>query len=159
MSETFCWDQWSQQQSRILKVIRKNVREKMPGNFYWDQWSKKMYGTFCWDQWLSYLKKCMELFAKIDNLSKKFHACFYGYFSDHLQFFFLLQHLTGQVQRLILRVNNALHKVQVLGHKIVAVLRNEDALDVKRNAVSLLLRFHHIKRRALRDWKMDLNSN
>ena len=62
----------------------------------------------------------------------------------------LLQHLTRDVQRQIVRVHHAANEVQVVGHQILAVVHDEHTAHVQLDVVRLLLRLEHVERRALR---------
>mmetsp|Transcript_54409 Transcript_54409/g.86543 ORF Transcript_54409/g.86543 Transcript_54409/m.86543 type:complete len:301 (+) Transcript_54409:1263-2165(+) len=66
-------------------------------------------------------------------------------FPDHLQDLVLLQHLTRNVQRQILRIHHTLNKVQVLWNEIFTIIHNEDTPHIQLDVVALLL-LEQIKR-------------
>ena len=70
--------------------------------------------------------------------------------ADHLQDLTLLQHLSRDVQRQILRVDDASHEAQVLGDQLLAVVHDEDATHVQLDVVALLLVLEHVERGSLR---------
>ncbi len=67
------------------------------------------------------------------------HAFLDQVLADDLQDLVLLEHLTGNVERQVLGVDDALDEVQVLGDELLAVVHDEDAPDVQLDVVLLLL--------------------
>ena len=59
--------------------------------------------------------------------------------ADDLEDLVLLEGLTRDVERKILRVDNTLDEVEVLGDDVLAVVHNEDAADIELDVVTLLL--------------------
>ena len=59
----------------------------------------------------------------------------------------MLEGFTGDVQRQVLRVDNALDEVEVLRDKVLTVIHNENAADVKLDVVAFLLCFEEIEGR------------
>lgn len=57
----------------------------------------------------------------------------------------MLEGLTGDVEGKILRVDDTLDEVEVLGNEVLAVVHNEDAADVKLDVVALLLCLEEIE--------------
>ena len=70
---------------------------------------------------------------------------------DHLEDLVLLEHLAGDVEGKILRVDDALDEGEELGDDVLAVVHDEDAADVQLDVVSLLLAVEHVERGALGD--------
>merc|ERR1711981_1343170 len=62
----------------------------------------------------------------------------------------LLQHFTGNVQWEVLRVDDTLDEAEVLWHKVLAVVHDEDASDVELHVVGLLLVVKHVEGGSLR---------
>jgi hypothetical protein len=65
--------------------------------------------------------------------------------ADDLQDLVLLKGLTRDVEREILRVDDTLHEVEVLGDEVLAVVHDEDTADVELDVVTLLLGLEEIK--------------
>jgi hypothetical protein len=80
------------------------------------------------------------------NLSDKIKSLLHDVLADDLQDLVLLKGFTGDIERKILRVNDTLHKVEVLGNEILAVIHNEDTADIELDVVALLLGFEEIER-------------
>jgi len=68
---------------------------------------------------------------------------------DDLQDLVLLQHLTGNVERKILRIDNSLEEVEVLRDELFTVVHDEDSPDVQLDVVLLLLVLEEVKGSAL----------
>lgn len=66
--------------------------------------------------------------------------------ANDLQNLILLKSLTGNVKWKILRINDTLDKVKVLGDELLAVVHDEDTADVELDVVTLLLLFEEIER-------------
>lgn len=93
-------------------------------------------------------KRLIELCKVIlvlGNLSDKIKGLLHNVLANNLKNLVLLERFARDVQRKILRVNNTLHKVQVLGNELVAVVHDEDTADVELDVVSLLLRLKEIE--------------
>jgi hypothetical protein len=58
----------------------------------------------------------------------------------------LLEHFTRNVKRKILRIDDSLHEVQVLGDELLAVVHDENTADVQFDVVLLLAVFKQIER-------------
>jgi len=80
------------------------------------------------------------------NFGKHFKALLHQILLDHAKDFVLLQSFAGDVQWQVLRIHDALHHVQPLWHKLVAIVHNEDTADVKLNVVALLFGLEEIER-------------
>merc|ERR1712003_252293 len=98
------------------------------------------------------LQALAELFVKLlvvvlllSNLSKHLQALLDQVLLDHTQNLVLLKGLTGNVQGQILRINNALNKVQPLRHQLIAIVHDEHTPDVQLDVVALLLGLEEVK--------------
>lgn len=65
--------------------------------------------------------------------------------ADNLKNLVLLEGLSGNVEGEILRVNDTLDEVEVLGNEILAVVHDEHSTDVELDVVSLLLGLEEIE--------------
>ena len=81
----------------------------------------------------------------LSDLGEQVHALLDEVLANDLQDLILLKGLTGDVEGEILRVDDTLDKVEVLGNEILAVVHDEDATDVKLDVVALLLRLEEIE--------------
>lgn len=72
-------------------------------------------------------------------------------FESYLEDLVLLQRLTRDVQGQVLRVDDTLDELEVLGHELLAVVHDEDAAHVQLDVVALALvaALEHVERRAL----------
>merc|ERR1719218_444301 len=70
---------------------------------------------------------------------------------DDLEDLVLLEHLAGDVEGKVLRVDDALDKGEELGDDVLAVVHDEDAADVELDVVGLLLAVEHVEGGALGD--------
>merc|ERR1712195_99715 len=96
----------------------------------------------------------IELFVVVlllRNLGKHFKALLDKVLLDHSQNLVLLESLTRDVQRKILRVHNALDKVEPLWHELIAVIHDEHTAHIQLDVVALLLGLEEIERRTTRD--------
>merc|ERR1711865_1160158 len=84
----------------------------------------------------------------LSNLSEHLEAFLDQVLFDDTEDLVLLERLTRDVERQVLRVDHALDKVQPLGHQLVAVIHDEDTTHVQLDVVALLLRLEEIERRA-----------
>merc|ERR1719323_2448094 len=71
--------------------------------------------------------------------------------SDDLEDLVLLEHLSGNVERKILGVNNTLDKVEIFWDEFFTVVHDEDSSDVQLDVVLALLVLKEIKRSSLGD--------
>ena len=78
------------------------------------------------------------------------------YEPPNLQDLVLLQHLSGDVEGEILRIDDTSNKAQVLGDEVVAVVHDEDAADVQLNVVLRLLVLEQVEGGALGDVQQSL---
>ena len=70
--------------------------------------------------------------------------------ADDLEDLVLLERLARDVEREVLRVDDALDEVEVLGDEVLAVVHDEDAANVELDVVALLLRLEQVERRTAR---------
>lgn len=70
---------------------------------------------------------------------------------DDLQDLVLLKSLTRNVERKVLRVNDTLDEVEVLGDEVLAVVHDEDSSNVELDVVPLLLGLKEVERCSLGD--------
>lgn len=71
--------------------------------------------------------------------------------ADDLENLVLLERLTGDVERKVLRVDNTLDEVEVLGDEVLAVVHDEDTANVELDVVALLLRLKEVERSTFGD--------
>jgi hypothetical protein len=74
------------------------------------------------------------------DLGEHVHALLDDVLTNDLENLVLLQRLTGDVERKILRVDDSLDEVEVLGNDVLAVVHDEDTTNVELDVVTLLLR-------------------
>ena len=79
------------------------------------------------------------------DLTEEVHALLDNVLADDLEDLVLLQGLTGNVQWKILRVDNALDEVEVLGDEILAVVHDEHPANIELDVVALLLGLEEVK--------------
>ena len=91
------------------------------------------------------LVELLERILVLGEFVKKFHTFLDKIFTNDFQNFVLLEHLTGDVQRKILRVHDTLDEVQVLGDQFFAVIHDENATNVQFDVVLLLLILEQVK--------------
>jgi DNA-binding HxlR family transcriptional regulator len=80
------------------------------------------------------------------NLNDEIKGLLHNILADDLEDLVLLERFTRNVERKILRVDDTLHEVEVLGDEILAVIHNEDTADVELDVIALLLGFKEIER-------------
>jgi hypothetical protein len=91
----------------------------------------------------------VELLTVLGDLVEELKGLLDNVLADDLHDLVLLEGLTGQVQRQIFRVNNALDEAQPLGDEIGRIFGDEDAADVELDVVLGLLGLEQIERRPL----------
>ena len=74
----------------------------------------------------------------------------------HLEDFVLLQHFSGDVEREILRVDDASDKAEILGDELIAVVHDEHTTDVQFDVVLRLFVLEEVERSALGDVQQSL---
>mmetsp|Transcript_6459 Transcript_6459/g.16731 ORF Transcript_6459/g.16731 Transcript_6459/m.16731 type:complete len:555 (+) Transcript_6459:414-2078(+) len=86
----------------------------------------------------------------LGNLVKQLQALLGDVLLDDLEDLVLLQHLARNVERQVLAVDDALHKAQVLGDQVLAVIHDEHAAHVQLQVVTgPLLAIKHVEGGAL----------
>ncbi len=63
----------------------------------------------------------------------------------------MLQGFSRNVERKILRVDDTLDEVEILGNEIFTIVHDENAADIKFDVVALLLRLEEVERSVLWD--------
>merc|ERR1719261_970370 len=97
------------------------------------------------------LVKLLKVLGVLLDLAKELDALFDNVLLDDLEDLVLLERLAGDVERQVLRVDDALDKGQPLGDEVLAVVHDEDAAHVQLDVARvLLLRLEEVERRALR---------
>jgi hypothetical protein len=85
------------------------------------------------------------------DLAEEIHALLDNVLSDDLEDLVLLERLTRDVQGEILRVDDALDKVEIFGDQILTVVHDEDAADIELDVVALLLGLEEV------EWRTDVH--
>jgi len=93
------------------------------------------------------LVELLEVILVLTDVVKQLHALLDKILTDDLEDLALLEGLAGDVQWEIFRVNDSLHKAQVLWDQLLAVVHDEDASDVQLDVVALLLVLKQVKGR------------
>ena len=91
------------------------------------------------------LVELLEVVLVLLNLSEQVHALLDDVLADDLEDLVLLEGLTGDVERQVLGVDDALDEVEVLGDEVLAVVHDEDTADVELDVVALLLGLEEIE--------------
>lgn len=86
------------------------------------------------------LVELVEVVLVFGDLRDEVKALLDKVLADDLKNLVLLERLTGDVERKILRVDNTLDEVEVLGDEVLAVVHDEDTANVELDVVALLLR-------------------
>jgi len=92
------------------------------------------------------LIELIEVILVLRNLAEDVHALLNDVFADDLQNLILLESLTRDVQRQVLRINDTLDEVEVLGNEVFTIVHNKDAADIELDIVALFLRLKKIER-------------
>ena len=87
-----------------------------------------------------------EVVFIFSNLGDKVQGLLHKVLANNLENFVLLESLTRDVKRKVFRVNDTLHKVQVLGNEVFTVVHDEYTTDVEFDVVALLLGLEEIER-------------
>jgi hypothetical protein len=87
-----------------------------------------------------------EIVFVFSNLTDKVHGLLHKVLADDLEDFVLLESLTRDVKRKILRVDDTLDEVEVLGNEVLTVVHDEYTADVEFDVVALLLGLEEIER-------------
>merc|ERR1712054_41903 len=97
------------------------------------------------------LVELLEVLRVLLDLAKELDALLDNVLLDHLEDLVLLERLARDVERQVLRVDDALDEGEPLRDEVLAVVHDEDAADVQLDVARvLLLRLEEVKRRALR---------
>merc|ERR1719390_427786 len=100
------------------------------------------------------LVELLEVLRVLLDLAKELDALLDNVLLDHLEDLVLLERLARDVERQVLRVDDALHEGEPLWDEVLAIVHDEDAADVQLDVARvLLLRLEEVKRRALRHEK------
>merc|ERR1719454_1509720 len=100
------------------------------------------------------LVKLLEVLRVLLDLAKELNALLHNVLLDHLEDLVLLQRLARDVERQVLRVDDALDEGEPLGDEVLAVVHDEDAAHVQLDVARVfLLRLEEVKGRALRHEK------
>jgi hypothetical protein len=91
------------------------------------------------------LIELLEVVLVLSDLRKHIHALLDDVLADDFENFILLKGLTRDVERQVLRINDTLDKVEVLGNKVLTVIHNEDTADVEFDVIALFLALKQIK--------------
>ena len=92
------------------------------------------------------LIELIEVILVLRNLAEDVHALLNDVFADDLQNLILLESLTRDVQRQVLRINDTLDEVEVLGNEVFTIVHNKDAADIELDIFALFLRLKKIER-------------
>jgi hypothetical protein len=87
-----------------------------------------------------------EVVLVLGDLADEVESLLDDVLADDLEDLVLLKGLTRDVERKILRVDDTLDEIEVLGNEILAVVHDEDAADIELDVVALLLRLEKIER-------------
>merc|ERR1719311_1368928 len=96
------------------------------------------------------LVEFLVIVSLLRDLREHLEALLHEVLLDHAEDLVLLQRLTRDVERQVLRVHNALDEAEPLRDQLLAVVHDEDAAHVKLDVVALLLRLEEVERRATR---------
>lgn len=92
------------------------------------------------------LVKFGEVVLVLGDLAEHVHAFLDNVLTNDLENLVLLESLTGDVKREILRVDDTLDEVEVFRDDVLAVVHDEDAADIELDVVALLLGLEEIER-------------
>ena len=87
----------------------------------------------------------------LGDVGEHLHRLLDEVLANDLEDLVLLERLARDVEREVLRVDDTLDEVEVLGDEVLAVVHDKDAANVELDVVTLLLRLEEVERRALRD--------
>ena len=91
----------------------------------------------------------LEVLLVLSNLREHIHALLDDVLADDLEDLVLLKGLARDVEWQVLRVDDTLDEVEVLGDKVLTVIHDEDTADVEFDVVALLLALEQIKWRTV----------
>ena len=93
------------------------------------------------------LVELVEVVLVLSDLGEEVKALLDDVLADNLENLVLLESLTRDVEREILRVDDTLDEVEVLGDEILTVVHDEDTADVELDVVALLLGLEEVEGR------------
>lgn len=93
----------------------------------------------------------VKVLLVFSDFSEHFKALLDEVLADNLQNLVLLEHLTRNVERQVLRVDDTLHEVEPFRDQFVAVIHNEDTADVQLDVIALLLGLEQVEGSTLGD--------
>jgi hypothetical protein len=91
-----------------------------------------------------------EVLLVLRDLREHLEAALDDVLLDDLEHLVLLEHLTRDVERQVVGVDDALHEAELLGDQFLAVVHDEHAAHLELDVVLLLLALEEVLRRALR---------
>ena len=91
------------------------------------------------------LVELLEVVLVLSNLREHIHTLLDDVLADDLEDLVLLKGFTRDVEWQVLRVDDTLDKVEVLGDKVLTVIHDEDTADVEFDVVALLLALKQIE--------------
>jgi hypothetical protein len=91
-----------------------------------------------------------EVILVLRDLGEQVHALLDDVLTDDLENLVLLESFTRDVERQVLRVDDTLNKVEVLGDEVLTVVHDENAANVEFDVVALLLGLEEIERRTVK---------
>ena len=97
------------------------------------------------------LVELLEVFFVVSNLLEEFKALLDDVLLDDLEDLAVLEEFSGNVKREILRVDDTLDEIEILGDEIFTVVHDEDSTDVELDVIFLLLGFEEIEGSMLGD--------
>lgn len=86
-----------------------------------------------------------EVVLILGDLAQKIHALLDDVLANDLENLVLLEGLSGDVEGEILRIDDTLDEVEVLGNDILAIVHDKDTAHVELNVIALLLAFKEIE--------------
>ena len=87
-----------------------------------------------------------EVVLVLSDLGEEFQAFLDDVLANDFQDLVLLKSLTGNIEGEILRVNDTLDEIKVLGNEVLAVVHDKDTADIELDIVALLLGLEEIER-------------
>lgn len=91
------------------------------------------------------LVELLEVVLVLSDLADEVHALLDDVLADDLENLVLLEGFTGDVEGKILRVDDTLDEVEILGDEVLTVVHDEDTTDIELDVVTLLLRLEEIE--------------
>lgn len=94
-----------------------------------------------------------EVVLVLGDLGDKIEGLLDNVLADDFENLVLLESLTRDVERKILRVDDTLDEVEILGNELFAVIHDEDAADIELDVVAFLLRLKEIEGSTMRTYQ------